>query len=139
MPSPDHPVLEPGPRWKRAGLVIGAAIVLGVVLVIDLVSGGDDGPERDVVELTVVSVSGDGPTIESVAIDIADGLPGAAEIRIDASGADRVDVTGDALCAPVAGSESAWLDVEVCTASGELTVSAVDGDDERSAAVVALP
>ncbi len=100
---------------------------------------GDEEPTGTVTELTIVSITGDGPMIESVSIALPGDLPGSAEIEVVADDADRIDITGDALCAPAAGAEGAWLEIEICDRAADLTITATDSNEETTTATVTLP
>ncbi len=120
--------------------MVGGVVAVLVAVVLAISWGGDDGePSGAVTQLTIVSSTGDGPPIEEVSISLDGDLPGQAEIRIDADDADRIDITGNALCAPAAGAEGAWLAIDICDRAADLTITATDGNEETITATVALP
>ncbi len=52
---------------------------------------------------------------------------------------NRFDEAGDALCAPAAGAEGAWLEIEICDRAADLTITAADSNEETTTATVTLP
>lgn len=136
-PSRDHPTIPLGRGWYVAGTVVGAIVVVLVAAVIGVATGDEEIVYRDLPPTAVETDAVDASSVR-FSVQVDPDLPRTGRIQVDGDDLVRVDVTGDALCAPVSGTAGGWIDVRFCGPLDVLTATAYDIDDETTRIVASF-
>jgi len=133
-PSAAHPRIPVARGWRIAGTIIGVVAAI-VLLTVVLRTTDERGTQyREIQPVAIETDAADHDSI-GISVQVDPDLPGEGRVRVTGDQLVEVEVSGDAICAPVIGAADAWIDVLFCGVLDRLTVVALDIDDVRTTLV----